>query len=172
MRSGLALSLMASCITLGIQAGTAQAASSVKFPDKICDVTQYGAEGHRLQIALNTEAFQKAIDDCAAAGGGTVHVPRGNYLVDPLFLKSNIRLDLAKDATIVASTEVAAYRATEKLNMLKQKMAGFPLSVLPMRRMWRLPAKALSMGRVLSGGSAGVRIFVLRARKVGQIAPV
>ncbi|GKW15981.1 endopolygalacturonase [Pectobacterium carotovorum subsp. carotovorum] len=126
MRSGLALSLMASCITLGIQAGSAQAASSVKFPDKICDVTQYGAEGHRLQIALNTQAFQKAIDDCAAAGGGTVHVPRGNYLVDPLFLKSNIRLDLAKDATIVASTEETAYRATEKTKYAEAENGWLP----------------------------------------------
>jgi polygalacturonase len=46
----------------------AQVASSVKFPDKICDITHYGAEGHRLQIALNTDAIQKAIDDCAAEG--------------------------------------------------------------------------------------------------------
>ncbi|MCV9877827.1 glycoside hydrolase family 28 protein [Brenneria izbisi] len=114
MRRSVALSLMASCITLGIQSGSATAASAVKFPDKVCDVTQYGAQGHRLQIALNTASFQQAIDDCAAAGGGTVYVPAGNYLVDPLFLKSNIRLDLAKNATIVASTEEAAYRATEK----------------------------------------------------------
>lgn len=60
-----------------------QAASSVKFPDKVCKVTDYGAEGHRLQIALNTGAIQKAIDDCAAAGGGTVLVPKGNFFDQP-----------------------------------------------------------------------------------------
>ncbi|MCI1035731.1 glycoside hydrolase family 28 protein [Raoultella terrigena] len=93
---------------------TALAASKVTFADKVCDVTQYGAEGHRLQIALNTDAIQKAIDDCAAAGGGTVRVPKGNYLSNPLFLKSNIRLRLEKDATLVASSEIAAWRADEK----------------------------------------------------------
>ncbi|KOC87727.1 glycoside hydrolase family 28 protein [Winslowiella iniecta] len=112
MYTRLALPVMASCLLA--TAGVASAASSVKFPDKVCDVTHYGAEGHRLQIALNTGSFQKAIDDCAAAGGGTVEVPAGNYLVNPLFLKSNIRLNLAKNATIVASTEVSAYRASQK----------------------------------------------------------
>ncbi|MFT4173700.1 MAG: glycoside hydrolase family 28 protein [Rhodocyclaceae bacterium] len=86
---------------------------ALKFPDKVCDVTRYGAEGERLQIALNTEPFQRAIDDCAAAGGGTVEVPPGNYLVAPIFLKSNIRLHIAKGATLVASTEEGQYRAND-----------------------------------------------------------
>lgn len=80
----------------------------------ICNVIDYGAEGQRLQIALNTTAFQKAIDDCAARGGGTVEVPAGNYLVNPLFLKSHIRLHLAKEATLVASSEITAYRADDQ----------------------------------------------------------
>ena len=106
--------LAAAAIVGVIPFHTALAASAVTFADKVCDVTQYGAEGHRLQIALNTDAIQKAIDDCAAAGGGTVRVPKGNYLTNPLFLKSNIRLKLEKDATLVASSEVAAWRRDEK----------------------------------------------------------
>ena len=104
----------------------AQAASSVKFPDKVCNITQYGAEGHRLQIALNTDAIQKAIDDCAAAGGGTVLVPKGNFLTNPLFLKNNIQLKLEKDATLVASTEVAAYRADEKTKYAEAENGWLP----------------------------------------------
>ncbi len=92
----------------------------------MCDVTQYGAEGHRLQIALNTDSFQRAIDDCAAASGGTVLVPEGNYLVNPLFLKSNVRLNLAKNATIVASTEEAAYRATEQTKYAEAENGWLP----------------------------------------------
>lgn len=66
-----ALPLWAAAAAVGLlPLHAAQAASSVKFPDKVCDITHYGAEGHRLQIALNTDAIQKAIDDCAAAGGG------------------------------------------------------------------------------------------------------
>ena len=106
--------LAAAAIVGVIPFHTALAASKVTFADKVCDVTQYGAEGHRLQIALNTDAIQKAIDDCAAAGGGTVRVPKGNYLTNPLFLKSNIRLKLEKGATLVASSEVAAWRGDEK----------------------------------------------------------
>ncbi|TCV98742.1 glycoside hydrolase family 28 protein [Biostraticola tofi] len=113
MSKGITLSLMTSLMAVGLPLGLAQAAEQLSFPDKICDVTQYGAEGHRLQIALNTASFQQAIDDCAASGGGTVQVPAGNYLVDPLFLKNNIRLNLAKNATIVASTEESAYRPND-----------------------------------------------------------
>ncbi|MEL0554276.1 MULTISPECIES: glycoside hydrolase family 28 protein [Enterobacteriaceae] len=104
----------------------AQAASQVTFPDKVCDITRYGAEGHRLQIALNTEAIQKAIDDCAAAGGGTVLVPKGNYLTNPLFLKSHIQLKLEKDATLVASTEVAAYRGDDKTKYAEAENGWLP----------------------------------------------
>ncbi|HKS35394.1 MAG TPA: glycosyl hydrolase family 28 protein [Enterobacteriaceae bacterium] len=114
------------CLASALPFTSASAASDVKFPDKICNVTQYGAEGHRLQIALNTEAFQKAIDDCAQAGGGTVLVPRGNYLTNPLFLKSNVQLKLEKDATIVASTEVAAYRANEQTKYAEAENGWLP----------------------------------------------
>ena len=56
-----ALPLWAAAAAVGLlPLHAAQAASSVKFPDKVCDVTHYGAEGHRLQIALNTDAIQKA----------------------------------------------------------------------------------------------------------------
>lgn len=113
MNNRMSLMLMTACIASTLPLSNTFAASAVKFSDRVCDVTQYGAEGHRLQIALNTDSFQKAIDECAAAGGGTVLVPKGNYLVNPLFLKSNIQLKLEKDATLVASTEIAAYRANE-----------------------------------------------------------
>ena len=80
MKKGFVLSLLGACIAVSSQAGAAALPAIVTFTDngKVCDVTQYGAEGHRLQIALNTDSFQRAIDDCAAAGGGTVLVPEGN----------------------------------------------------------------------------------------------
>ena len=126
MRNRITLSCAMACLAGALPFTSASAASDVKFPDKICDVTQYGAEGHRLQIALNTNAFQKAIDDCAQAGGGTVLVPRGNYLTNPLFLKSNVQLKLEKDATIVASTEVAAYRANEQTKYAEAENGWLP----------------------------------------------
>ncbi|GAB4061357.1 glycoside hydrolase family 28 protein [Uliginosibacterium sediminicola] len=107
-------SIVGGCIALLSVATFTDAAAStnIQIPAKVCDVSAYGANGERQQILLNTEPFQRAIDDCAAAGGGTVRVPRGNYLVAPLMLKSNIRLQLDKGSTIVASTVEASYRAT------------------------------------------------------------
>ncbi|MFS2225299.1 glycoside hydrolase family 28 protein [Pantoea sp. B65] len=124
MFTRLTLPAIASCLFASI--GGVSAATATQFPAKVCDVTQYGAEGHRLQIALNTDSFQQAINDCAAAGGGTVQVPAGNYLVNPLFLKSNIRLNLAKNATIVASSEVSAYRASQESRYAEAENGWLP----------------------------------------------
>ena len=87
------------------------AQAQVSFPDRVCDVTRYGAKGTR--VFLDTEAFQRAIDDCAAKGGGTVHVPRGEYLIAPIFLKSNIRLHLAPWSELVGITDIRPYKVTE-----------------------------------------------------------
>src|SRR5688572_13013790 len=110
--------LFRSIIALGaallLAPAAAQAQASVSFPERTCDVTRYGAKGTR--VFLDTQAFQRAIDDCHAKGGGTVHVPRGEYLIAPIFLKSDIRLHLAPYSELVAVTDVAPYkvsRATE-----------------------------------------------------------
>lgn len=100
---------------LALMAAGAQAAVDIKIPAKVCDVTAYGADGFHQQIVPNTAAFEKAIDDCASAGGGTVRVPAGNWLVAPFALKSNIRLLLEKNATLVASSEEAAWKITPEL---------------------------------------------------------
>jgi hypothetical protein len=84
--------------------------TNINIPPKLCDVSHYGTNGQSQQIQLNTAHIQKAIDDCAAAGGGTVFFPAGNYLSGPLVLKSNIRIHLQKGATLVASTVEESYR--------------------------------------------------------------
>ncbi|MGY5957525.1 glycoside hydrolase family 28 protein [Kosakonia sp. BK9b] len=126
MRQRILLSCLATSVVTLSPLSTSFAASNVAFPEKICDITQYGAEGHRLQIDLNTSAIQRAIDDCAQAGGGTVRVPRGNYLTNPLFLKSNVQLKLEKDATLVASTEIDAYRASEQTKYAEAENGWLP----------------------------------------------
>lgn len=122
----LAYSLLASSLIIAGVTNMAQAAATINIPAKVCDVTAYGANGEKQQIELNTEFFQKAIDDCAANGGGTVKVPAGNYLVAPLFLKSNIRLHLEKNATVVASTEEASYRATPETKYAEAENGWLP----------------------------------------------
>jgi polygalacturonase len=94
-----------------IWAAPAGAQGNPAFPSRICDVTRYGAKGTR--VYLDTEAFQKAIDDCAGQGGGTVEVPRGEYLIGPIFLKSGIRLHLAAYSEVVGTADPAPYKATD-----------------------------------------------------------
>lgn len=68
----------------------------------VYDVKKYGATGDGK--TLDTKAIEKAIDAAAAAGGGTVYFPAGNYLSVTIHLKSNIGLYIDHGATIVAAT--------------------------------------------------------------------
>ena len=66
------------------------------------NVVDYGAAGDGKTLC--TEFIQKTVDACAAAGGGTVHFPAGNYLSGAIFLKSNVTLHIGEGATLLAST--------------------------------------------------------------------
>ena len=65
------------------------------------NVTDYGAVGNGTTLC--TEAIQKAVDACAASGGGTVYIPAGKYLSGAIFLKSNVTLNISEGATLLAS---------------------------------------------------------------------
>lgn len=71
------------------------------------NVKTLGATGVKSQLA--TAILQQAIDDCAAAGGGTVYFPPGDYLTGALFLKSNVTICLEAGATIFASLDMKDY---------------------------------------------------------------
>jgi polygalacturonase len=71
------------------------------------DVTRFGAA--RDGQTLCTAALQKAIDACAASGGGTVLVPAGRYLTGALFLRSHVNLHLAAAAVLLASQRPEDY---------------------------------------------------------------
>jgi polygalacturonase len=73
----------------------------------VCDVQAYGAKPDGA--AINTAAIQKAIDACAAKGGGAVRLAGGVFLSGPIVLKSNIRLEIAKGATLLGSSNHADY---------------------------------------------------------------
>lgn len=69
-------------------------------PNPFYNVKKYGAKGNAKN--LDIKAIDKAIDAAAAAGGGTVYFPAGNYLSVTIHLKSNIALYLEQGATIIA----------------------------------------------------------------------
>ncbi len=72
------------------------------FPSGTYDILKYDADpsGKRK----STLAFASAIKKASQNGGGTVYVPEGNYLTGPIHLKSNIKLNLDKNAVIKFST--------------------------------------------------------------------
>ena len=93
-------------LMLGV--AVAMGGGSFAMAAKVCDVTKYGAKGNGK--TKDTIAIQKAIDDCSAgAGGGTVHVPEGTYVIAPISLKSNMTLHMVKGATLLGSPDMADY---------------------------------------------------------------
>jgi polygalacturonase len=93
MRFGLA-------VVLAMSAGLAHAAKPA-----MCDVHGAVADGK----TKDTVALQKAIDACAAKGGGSVRLKAGTYLSAPLELKSHVKLLLESGAVLLGSADEADY---------------------------------------------------------------
>ena len=66
-------------------------------------VLDFGAVADGKTLAR--EAFQAAVDACHAAGGGTVTVPAGTYLLGTVVLRSHVHIRLESGATILGSTD-------------------------------------------------------------------
>ncbi|MFB9076019.1 glycoside hydrolase family 28 protein [Flavobacterium procerum] len=77
------------------------------FQDKNYNINDFGAVADGK--TLNTEAFQKAIKQCAANGGGKVIVPNGKYLTGSIHLESNVNLHLEDNAEILFSINPKDY---------------------------------------------------------------
>ncbi len=77
----------------------------------IFNVRDYGATGQRAEDA--GPAIQKAIDACAAAGGGVVYLPPGEYTSGTLHLRSHVRFHLEAGATLFASKDAHGYDVKE-----------------------------------------------------------
>jgi polygalacturonase len=71
------------------------------------DVRSFGAVGDGS--TKDTAAFQRALDNCAAAGGGEVVVPPGNYLLGSIELKSRTIMRLARNSHLIGSPDLADY---------------------------------------------------------------
>jgi polygalacturonase len=81
---------------------------SVKVADKgPFNVRTFGAKGDGK--TKDTAALQRALDACAAAGGGTVRVPEGVYLTGSLVVRANTTLRLEQHANIVGSPNIGDY---------------------------------------------------------------
>jgi len=69
----------------------------------VCQPRDYGATGDGRHF--DTEAIQRAINECAARHGGVVRIPPGVYLTRSLFLSNNITLQLDEGAILQATTD-------------------------------------------------------------------
>ena len=67
--------------------------------------------GHRPGDALSTRAIQAAIDAAAQRGGGTVRLSQGDYVSGTLDLRSNTRVEVAREARLLGSLRLADYPA-------------------------------------------------------------
>jgi len=103
MKSLRHLSLFAATIfglTITAVSAAETVAVSTSTPPAIFDVTKFGAKGDGT--TLDSDAIQKALDACDKAGGGIVELPKGTYLSKPIFLHSNLTLQLDEGALLQA----------------------------------------------------------------------
>lgn len=77
---------------------------------RVYDVRDLGAKGDGK--TLDTEAIQKALDDCGKAGGGTVRFSRGVYVSKPLTIQTKTTVLLEEGATLLASTNQSDFLKT------------------------------------------------------------
>ena len=102
LRTG-SLGLAATAMPAASLAASARHDSAIAAADSqgVFDVRKYGATGDGK--TLDTPAINRAIDAAAAAGGGVVLLPAGNYLCFSIRLKSQVHLHLQQGSTIVAA---------------------------------------------------------------------
>ena len=82
-----------------LAAGCRQPRAETPSPSPLVfNVKDFGATGIKDDLAQ--EAIQKAVDACAAAGGGTVFIPPGQYTSGTIHLRSHVRLFVEAGATV------------------------------------------------------------------------
>jgi polygalacturonase len=97
-------------LAASVAALSPQARAITATSGKTCDVRAYGAKGDG--VTKDTAAIQSAIDACTAnKAGGTVKLSGGTFVSGPIHLKSNITLDVEKDATLLGSPDRADFPA-------------------------------------------------------------
>jgi len=97
-------------IAILLTAGMIQVAQA----QKVCDVREYGAKGDGS--TKDTTAIQKAIDHCSATPG-VVKLAAGKFVSGPLLIKSNVTLDVEKDAELLASVDRSDYKPTTLMRL-------------------------------------------------------
>lgn len=103
VKPAMKTTLFAAALFLGF---TSWAADSGTAPATF-NVRDFGARGDG--IVMDTAALQKTLDQCGKAVGGTVVIPAGTYLCQPLNLPTKTTLRIDEGAVLRASTNHADF---------------------------------------------------------------
>ena len=106
-RSGLARKLLVNMRAIVAIIAAAELIAGSCGAKSSLNVRDFGAVGDG--VAKDTSAIQKALDECAGGGGGTVLVPDGVYLTGSLVLGRDTTLQLSSRASLVGSPDIADY---------------------------------------------------------------
>jgi polygalacturonase len=118
------LAVMALAIFAAVDQAHAEPAERATGQDpQVVDIRDTGAVGDGKTSC--TAAIQKAIDQCAARGGGTVRLPAGIWLTGTVYLESNLTLVLDKDCTLLGSRQHEDYARHRAIAGLDAKQAPF-----------------------------------------------
>ncbi len=85
------------------------------------NVVDFGAVGDGKTLC--TAGIQKAVDACAQAGGGRVVFPAGRFLTGPIFLKTNVHVEVPSGTVLLGST------AFEKVPAIAGRWEGIDRTV-------------------------------------------
>ncbi|MDR2937057.1 MAG: glycoside hydrolase family 28 protein [Rikenellaceae bacterium] len=77
------------------------------FADRTVKITDFGGVGDG--IAMNTDAFARAMESLSSQGGGTLVVPAGVWYTGPITVSSNVNLHLDKGALVLFNPELDLY---------------------------------------------------------------
>ena len=104
------MGLAASAVSAIPALGAAKKAAAPALSPILFDVRTFGATGDGKTV--DSPAINKAIEAAAAAGGGTVIFPAGNYLSFSIRLKSHVDLYLSQGSAIIAADSPLPGQAT------------------------------------------------------------
>jgi polygalacturonase len=130
---------------------------------KVCDPRDFGAVADGK--TKDTAALQRAIEECAAAGGGIVRLRAGIFLTAPITLRSRITLQLDAGATLLGSADAADYQPAGP-------EASKTNSLLPLVRAINEVDVAIAGEGAIDGSGRGWWEAARAARDAGQPLPV
>jgi polygalacturonase len=103
---GAALTLPTATLSTAAAATAGPSGAKKDHTGPFFNVVEFGAVGDGKTLC--TSALQKAVDDCAQAGGGKVIIPAGRYLTSALFLKSHVHVEILAGAVLLFTTDFAS----------------------------------------------------------------